>query len=84
MYENRLRKLELKTLKDRRQSGELIQMFKTMSNKNKCDRYSRFKITNIIKLGHYFKYFKGNYTGKIYFTIELLLFGIHYPVKLWM
>ena len=33
-YENRLRKLELTTLKDRRLRGDLIQMFKIM---NKMD-----------------------------------------------
>jgi ribonucleases P/MRP protein subunit RPP40 len=30
-YENRFRKLDLKTLKDRRLRGDLIQMFKIMS-----------------------------------------------------
>jgi ribonucleases P/MRP protein subunit RPP40 len=34
-YENRLRKLELTTLKDRRLRGDLIQMFKIM---NKMDK----------------------------------------------
>jgi ribonucleases P/MRP protein subunit RPP40 len=44
-YENRLRKLELTILKDRRLRGDLIQMFKIIMNKmNKCDRYNRFKI----------------------------------------
>ena len=57
-YENRLRKLELTTLKDRRLRGDLIQMFKIMNKMDKCDRYNRFKIIlNQVK-GHCFKYSK--------------------------
>ena len=36
-YENRLRKLELTTLKDGRLRGDLIQMFKIMNKMDKCD-----------------------------------------------
>jgi hypothetical protein len=35
--ENRLRKLELTTLKDGRLRGDLIQMFKIMNKMDKCD-----------------------------------------------
>ena len=57
-YENRLRKLELTTLKDRRLKGDLIQMFKIMNKMDKCDRYNRFKIILNQVRGHCFKYFK--------------------------
>ena len=57
-YENRLRKLELTTLKDRRLRGDLIQMFKIMNKMDKCDRYNRFKIILNQVRGHCFKYFK--------------------------
>jgi len=57
-YENRLRKLELTTLKDRRLREDLIQMFKIMNKMDKCDRYNRFKIILNQARGHSFKYFK--------------------------
>jgi ribonucleases P/MRP protein subunit RPP40 len=57
-YENRLRKLELTTLKDRRLKGDLIQMFKIMNKMDKCYSYNRFKITLNQVRGHCFKYFK--------------------------
>ena len=57
-YENRLRKLELTTLKDRRLRGDLIQMFKIMNKMDKCDRFNRFKIILNQVRGHCFKYFK--------------------------
>jgi ribonuclease P/MRP protein subunit RPP40 len=38
-YENKLRKLEIITLKDRRLRGDLIQMFKIMNKMDKFDRY---------------------------------------------
>ena len=57
-YENRLRKLELTTLKDRRLKGDLIQMFKIMNKMDKCDRYNRFKIVSNQVRGHCFKYLK--------------------------
>jgi len=57
-YENRLRKLESTTLKDRRLRGDLIQMFKIMNKMGKCDRYNRFKIILNQVRGHCFKYFE--------------------------
>jgi hypothetical protein len=82
-YENGLRKLELITLKDRRLRGDLIQMFKIMNKMAKFDRYNRFQIIDYQVRGHYFK-LQENYSEKISFTLELLMFEIDCPVKLWM
>jgi hypothetical protein len=64
-YENRLRKLEPTTLKDRRLRGDLIQMFKIMKKMDKCDRYNRFKIILNQVRGHCVKIFQRNYEAAI-------------------
>ena len=57
-YEKRLEALDLTTLAERRQRGDLIQMFKIMHNMDKLDRCNRFKIVQNQVRGHCFKYFK--------------------------
>ena len=85
-YENRLRKLELTTLKDRRLRGDLIQMFKIMNKMEKCDRYNRFKIILNQVRGHCFKYFKEitrqSYKENYFFYNRIVNIGINRLVKL--
>ena len=57
-YESRLKALDLTTLAERRQRGDLIQMYKIMHNFDKYDKCNRFQIINNQVRGHCFKYFK--------------------------
>ena len=57
-YNKRLEALDLTTLMERRQRGDLIQMYKIMHDIDKCDRSNRFKIINNKVRGHCFKYHK--------------------------
>ena len=67
-YENRFRKLELTTLKDRRLRRDLTQILKIMN------KYNRFKIIfNQVEITDLdiSKKLQGNQTEKISFTTEL-------------
>jgi hypothetical protein len=57
-YIKRLEKLNLTTLVERRQRGDLIQMYKIMNNIDKLEKDIRFPIVNNHTRGHCFKYFK--------------------------
>ena len=57
-YEKRLEALNLTTLVERRQRGDLIQMYKIMHNIDKLEKGIRFPIVKNQIRGHCFKYFK--------------------------
>jgi len=57
-YESRLKTLGLTTLAERRQRGDMIQLFKIMNGVDNIDRGNRFPIIQNQVRGHCFKYFK--------------------------
>lgn len=57
-YENRLSKLGLTTLQERRQRGDMIQLYKIMHGVEHLDRGNQFQIIQNQVRGHCFKYFK--------------------------
>jgi hypothetical protein len=57
-YEDRLKMLGLTTLTERRQRGDLIQMYKFMHNLDEFDNSDRFQIVRNQVRGHCFKYHK--------------------------
>jgi len=55
-YSSRLRKLKLPTLKYRRERGDMIQLYKIMTKKERIDPESFFELANLDKTrGHCFK-----------------------------
>ncbi|XP_065639515.1 uncharacterized protein LOC136072275 [Hydra vulgaris] len=54
-YTNRIEELNLTTLVERRQRGDLIQMYKIMNNIDKLEKGIRFPIVNNHTRGHCFK-----------------------------
>ena len=57
-YERRLKELDITTLVERRQRGDLIQMYKIMHHIDKYDKNNRFEIVKNQLRGHCFKYYK--------------------------
>jgi hypothetical protein len=57
-YEDRLKALNLTTLVERRQRGDMIQLYKVMHGVDEFDRENRFQIVKNQVRGHCFKYFK--------------------------
>ena len=57
-YEKRLKSLNLTTLVERRNRGDMIQIYKIMHGFDKLDRSNRFQIIQNQVRGHCFKYFK--------------------------
>jgi len=60
-YENRLKALGLTTLVERRQRGDMIQLFKIFHGVDNFDRCNRFQIVHNNVRGHCFKYFSEKY-----------------------
>jgi hypothetical protein len=57
-YEDRIRELGLTTLSERRQRGDMIQLFKIMHKMEYLDRGNDFQVIQNQVRGHCFKYFK--------------------------
>ncbi len=57
-YEDRLKNLGLTTLTERRQRGDMIQLYKIMHGVEQLDRGNNFQIIQNQVRGHCFKYFK--------------------------
>ena len=57
-YENRLKTLGLTTLTDRRQRGDMIQLFKIFNNIDKLETKDKIELQNNQTRGHRFKYYK--------------------------
>ena len=60
-YNNRLKALNLTTLVERRQRGDMIQLYKIIHGVDKLDRGNHFQIVNNKVRGHCFKYFSEKY-----------------------
>ena len=56
-YEKRLKALGLTTLVERRQRGDMIQLFKIFNGVDKLERGNRFQLVHNKVRGHCFKYF---------------------------